>query len=343
MSGGHLVGQAEVTHHPGGGSRRLASPASGPRSTAPLRALFSRVSLHWGFVVRVPGASAAQSALSIAPPTTVVGSFAAPLFKALGLRDVAEAPPRSHEARRTLSAHFNCALAATLVAAAGLAPGSEYGVCVHQEPSRLSAAPYKTGGSWTRAVRSPFGSADFYSKFVTEALPVQAVGAAYGPGSTLDMVWVFDVEALVDCLNKSLGLGVRAEDVDSVGLAAAYGVTRIGSKEGLASVELAAYAKEGLRVLLAGELARTHLYVPASCVEPVTGDVSRLSLWDLGYGYSEYYAPEPASETLAVPIPPERVPSYRIVSDHCAAYVVPAEVEVVGVGLAYGGKSRAPA
>lgn len=342
MSGGYPVGRTEIAH-PRGGSRGLEGSAGNPRPAASLRALLSRVSLHWGFVVRVPGASAAQSALSTVPPTTVVGSFAASLFKTLGLRDFAEAPSRSQEIRRTLSRHFDCALAATLVAAAGLVPGSEYGVCVHQEPSRLSAAPYKTGGSWTRAVKSPFGSADFYSKFVVEALPVQAVGAAYGPGSALDMVWVFDVGVLVDCLRRSLGLSIEVEDVDSVGLAAAHGVTRLGSKEGIASVDLAAYAREGVKISLAGEVVRTHLYVPASCVEPVTRDVSRLSLWDLGYGYSEYYAPEPASEVLAVPVPPERVPSYRVVSDRCAAYVVPAKVEVVGVGSAYGGKGRAPA
>lgn len=310
-------------------------------SVKPLRAVFSRVSLYWGFTVRVAGASAAQAALPIVPPTTVVGSFVAALFKVLGLRDLSEAPSRAAETRRTLSKHFECALKATLAAAAGLAAGSDYvGLCVHQEPSRLVAAPYKTGGSWTRALRSPFGSAEFYSKLVPEALPVQALGAAYGPGALLDLLWVFEVETLVNCLSREVGSTVRAEHIDEVGPAAAYGVTRVGSKEGLASVELAAYVKDGISVLSTGEVVRTHLYVPAFCVEPVTRDVARIGLWDLEYEYAEYFVPEPASEALVVPVPPERVPSYRIVNNLCSAYAVPGEIKVIGVGAAYGSKSR---
>lgn len=298
-----------------------------------IRAIFSRVSLHWGFVVRIPGASAAQTALSITPPTTVVGSFAAALFRALGLKDLTEALSRALEARKTLSKHFNCALEATLTAVAGLTPSSEFvGLCVHQEPSRLTAAPYKTGGSWAKALKSSFGSTDFYSKFVTEALPVQAAGAAYGPGALLDLLWIFDVEVLTRYLNRELGLTVSVEEIDRVGLAAAYGVSRIGSKEGLTSVEVATYVRDGISLLSTGEVVRTHLYVPAVCVEPVTKDITKVSLWDLKYGLSEYFMPEPASEALVVPTPPERVPSYRIVSGSCVAYVVPAEVEVVGVG-----------
>lgn len=331
---------AGVTHPRDGGRHAFAGMKPDLPTGSTLRAVFSRVTLHWGFAVRVLGASAAQPALAIAPPTTVVGSIAAALFRALGFRDPAEEPPRSSETRRTLSRHFECALRATLVASAGLTPGGISGLCVHQEPTRLVAAPYRTGSSWTTAVKSQFGSPDFYSKFLGEAMPVQATGATYGPGAQMDLLWVFDVRALTSCLLKSPGLAVEAGDVDKAGWAAAYGLTRLGSKEGLISVDQASYISEGIEVMLIGEIVRTHLYVPASCVEPVTRDVARINLWDLNYDFADYFAPSPASGTFTVPVPPERVPSYRLVSDRCAAYLVPGAIGAIGVGKAYGGEGR---
>ncbi|MEM2288094.1 MAG: CRISPR-associated protein Cas5 [Sulfolobales archaeon] len=317
-----------------------------PSSATSVRAVFTRVSLHWGFTVRIPGASAAQLAVPIPPPTTIVGSLAAALYRGLGLKDYVERLPRISSASRSLSRHFDCALRATLAAVAGLVPSSEYvGLCVHQEPSRLAAAPYKTGGSWDKAIKSSFGSADFYSKFLTEALPVQAAGATYGPGAQIDMLWVFDVKALANCLCNVLGLVLGVEELDHVGLVAAYGVTRVGSKEGLTSVDGAVYAKDGIKILFEGEVVKTHLYTPASCVEPITKDIIRVSLWDINYSHSYYYIPGFSSGSVVSPASPGREPRYRIMNG-CVAYsisvpqdIVPvAGEELVGIGVSYGGK-----
>lgn len=324
-----------------GASRRASGPVPrGPPSGT--RAIFSRVALHWGFVVRVMEASASQLALPVPPPTTVVGSLSGSLFSALGLKDTTERPAGRGAGVATLSAHFDCALGATLAAAAGLAPTEELmGICVHQEPSRLSAGLYKTGGSWAEALKSPFGSAGFYSKFIAEALPVQAVGAAYGPGVLLDLIWVFDVGRLVGCLNNYAQLGLSAGTVDSVGGVAAHGVSRLGSKEGIQSVEAAVYARENsIRVSHRGDIVATYLYAPVDCVGPIEpAAASRVSMWDLEYRLREYYLPAPSSNSLVVSVPPSRVPMYRIIAD-CSAFSIriseEEEVTVVGRGV-YGG------
>ncbi|MDW8082664.1 MAG: hypothetical protein RMI56_02580 [Sulfolobales archaeon] len=300
-----------------------------------IRAIFSRVVLHWGFIVRILEASASQLALPIPPPTTVVGALSYSLFKALGLGDLTKPSTERKSSGMTFSTHFDCALEATITAAAGITPSEEpTGICVHQEPSRLSAAPYKTGGSWEDALKSSFGSREFYAKFLAEASPVQAVGAAYGPGTPVDLLWVFDVEQLVKCLKSSMRLDLEVSVVDNVGKIAAYGAVRLGSKEGIQSVETAIYAREdAIRVLHPGEIAITHLYTPTDCVEPIEG-VSRISMWDLSYKSREYYLPEPASNSLVISISPERVPAYRVTSP-CSAFSIQIDggKEITAVGL----------
>ncbi|MEM1873276.1 MAG: CRISPR-associated protein Cas5 [Acidilobaceae archaeon] len=305
--------------------KRVEERRAEPPAARQTRVMAARVELHWGFVVRLPGASAAQLSLPLAPPTTVVGAFSAALFRLLGLRDRTAAERRVSET--TLSPYFECARRSTIAASMGLAPldavkksgAKSAGLCVHQEVSRLNASPYKTGGSWSEALRQPRDSMGFYSEFLTEAMPVQAVGAAYGPGSIVDLVWVFDAAELASCLSGE-GARVSVEDIDSAGLKAAWSVSRLGSKEGIVSVIAASYLLGGFEERGAGEVVYTHLYVPVKCATPVYGAASTVKLWGLGYEFYDVYAPTPSSNTLAIALPSTHLlPGYRV-SRECLAF-----------------------
>jgi CRISPR-associated protein Cas5a/b/c len=112
--------------------------------------LYSKVKLHWGFIVRQLGASAAQLAYVLPPPPTIVGSFMNPLARILGLSETLD--PKAGPAGSKV---MNCALKATLSAAAGLDPCGNVGVAVYAEPSRITAGAYKTGGDYERALKQP--------------------------------------------------------------------------------------------------------------------------------------------------------------------------------------------
>lgn len=281
------------------------------------RMVIVRASLHWGFVVRMPGASAAQLALPLAPPTSVVGAFTSPLFRLLGLREKAVAGRRDIP---VLDPHFECSLRATRAAGMGIAPSTKTtGICVYQEVSRVIAAPYKAGGGWEEALKQKTYSLGFYTKFVTEAMPVQAVGAAYAPGVDVDLAWVFDAATLASCLREK-GVKVSPEDVDEVGKLAAYGVSRLGSKEGIVSVVAASYLKNGFRRVYRKEVFSTHIYVPVSCVRHLAGAVSIVKLWDIAYKPVDVYVPGPATNALVTSPWPGAIPQYEITGD-CVAYV----------------------
>lgn len=296
-----------------------------------VRVAFARLSLHWGFSIRFFEATAAQLALSLVPPTTVVGAFTAPFFKLLGLRDVTKRRARGKS--QTLSPLFDCALGATLAATMGLPPQETtdsthgVGICTHQEPSRIISAPYRAGGSWEKALKATFGSLEFYGELLTQALPVQAVGVAYGPSVLVDLIWVFDVSKIASCL------GVDAGKVDFIGKIAVYGVSRIGSKEGVVSVEDAKYLVKGFRIAGIGDTIRSYTYVPVECVEKIRGEVDRVTLWDLRYETREYYVPSPSSNTIAIAIPKGRIPEYRITGENCKAYIIDVEEGVEGVAV----------
>ncbi|MDM7275200.1 MAG: hypothetical protein P3X22_003645 [Thermoprotei archaeon] len=284
-----------------------------------IRLFYSQVALHWGYIIRVPGATAAQPALTLAPPTTVAGAFAASLLRVLGFREGIILRAGRAGVEGAFSKVFECILKSTVAASMGLHPIRDEGVglSVIMEPSRLIAAPYKTGGDRRAFEESPW-SIGFYKEGITKALPVQAVGATYGPSALVDLVWAVDVESLVKCLPYE---GASVENIDRVGHYAVYGVTRLGSKEGICSAVAACYVEEPV-VINVGETFTAHTYVPAKCVAPLHSQlVSRVQMWDLSYLYEDYYAPSKTTLTLAYPpaYDPSVLPSYRLV-DGCKAY-----------------------
>ena len=287
------------------------------------RLFYALVALHWGFVVRIQGATAAQIALALAPPTTVVGAFTAPLLRILGFREGIIMTAGKAKIEGAFSQVFECILKATIAASMGLHPRSEGpGIAVIMELSRLIAVPYKTGGERQSFKVSPW-SQEFYSKAITKALPVQAVGTAYGPSTLVDLVWVVDVEKLARCLPEGR---VRVEDIDGIGLHASYGVTRIGSKEGICSTIAACYVKEPTMINV-GEIFTAHTYVPVDCVAPSQYElVSKVQMWDLRYAAIEYYVPSKVTLTLAYPPPDNQIalPAYRLKSG-CKAYHIKLE------------------
>ncbi|MCX8196627.1 MAG: hypothetical protein N3F67_06120 [Acidilobaceae archaeon] len=288
-----------------------------------LASLFSRVSLHWGFVVRVPGATAAQTALPIPPVTTVVGAFSAPLFRLLGVPLGSPFKFIAEEGGAILSEHFECSLGSTLAAAAGLS-GEGGGLVMYQELTKVATSPYKSGGDWSKKVRMKIGTAGFYQEFITTAQAVQAMGASYGPDTQLDLAWVFDVDALANCLAKK-GVKVSRADVEAALPLAAHGVSRLGSKEGMVSVIEGEYLGEGkIRTRDTGVI-KTYFYVPERCVEPLSEEVDKAQLWDKKYQPATYYAPGLLSKALWVISSPVE---YKLNGD-CIAYELGSEERVV--------------
>lgn len=291
-----------------------------------LRLFYANVTLHWGFVVRTPGATATQPALALAPPTTVVGAFAASLLRALGFSEGGmsrRAVSKSKMGRKALdgeavlSPAFWSILDSTIAASMGLHLRNEGpGVGVVMEVSRILAAPYKTGGEIKRMKAEPY-TLEFYMEAVTRALPVQAVGVAYAPSTVVDLVWVVDVEKLVRGFSEE---GVQVSDIDAVGLAAAYGVTRLGSKEGICSVNAACYIEDP-PLVDASRPFQAHTYVPVECVVPRNASlVSKIRLWDLKYKPADYYAPRDTTIMLAYPPVTEHDIPYYNLKDNCVAY-----------------------
>jgi CRISPR-associated protein Cas5a/b/c len=262
----------------------------------PLAFLHARLKLHWGFIARQLGASAAQLAYVLPPPPTVVGAFMNPLARILGLGE--EVNPRLGPAG---SRAMSCALKATLAASAALEGPT--GVAVHAEPSRITASLYKTGGDYSRAIREPPYLA------VDRLMPVQAAGAASAPGAYMRVAWLLDTEILGDCL------GVEV-DPKALG-AAAWSVYRIGSREGIASpVEASSYTGGELEVLAEGSRFESILYQPADCVEP-GGQVVRVILYGPAYREEAYYVPTPIGGPSA--LTPARPTAFTIQSGCRAA------------------------
>ncbi|MCS7106504.1 MAG: hypothetical protein NZ902_00070 [Acidilobaceae archaeon] len=302
-----------------------------------LASLFSRVSLHWGFVVRLPGATAAQPALPIPPVTTVVGAFSAPLFRLLGVPF--GNPSIIKGGRAILSEHFECSLRSTLAAAAGLS--GEGGLVMYQELTKIATSPYKGGKDWWDKVKMKIGTPGFYNNFIPTAQAVQAVGASYGPGTRLDLAWVLDVDELADCLAKR-GVKASRADVEAALALAAHGVSRLGSKEGIASVMEGKYIDK-IEIIYKGSI-KTRFYVPERCVEPLSEEVGKAQLWDTSYQPATYYAPGVLSKTLWVSSSPLE---YRLLDDMgCAAYKLVSEKRIgeskkrIILGIVVGEKPR---
>ncbi|WP_165487869.1 CRISPR-associated protein Cas5 [Aeropyrum pernix] len=274
---------------------------------------YARLRLHWGFIVRQPGASAAQTAYPLPPPTTVAGAFANPLARILGIID---SYPEKREALPVTNMFMSCVLKSTLAAAAGLAGST--GVAVYEEPSRLVGSPYKGGGSFAKAVKSPIyiGS--------QELLPVQAVGQASAPNAEIVLAWLFDLDRLVSCS----GVGaVGVEDVE----AASRGVYRLGSREGLASVvDGGAVDDTKIRHLDSGPFESV-LYQDSGCVIPDSPVVEIPIPSPPQYRERAYLAPASHGSGSSFVIPPP-MPARFFLKSGCRAALYPG---VEGVALAY--------
>ena len=246
----------------------------------------TRLILHWGFMIHKPGTTAAKPAYILPPPTTVVGAYAAALAVAAGVPH----RPIFRESHGPLEEFHACLLRATLAAVAGLAPlGTEggVGIAVYEEPSRILGAPFKNprSGSYSKALRAGPVYA-LYAK--PEILPVQGLGAAYAPGALLDLAWLIDAQRLEVCLPK--------RDVGELLEAAAAGVYRIGSREGLASpLHWHVYHAD---IRGPGSLFQSSLPQPSRCASPRKGSVARIVLPRVpDYKEEEYLVPSAASST----------------------------------------------
>jgi CRISPR-associated protein Cas5a/b/c len=241
------------------------------------RFLYALIKLHWGFSLRIKGATAAQPSLPVPSPTTVLGAFAYPMLKILGIRpEIAEVRSSTLVKSGVITPMFNCFIEATVAASAGLDPATITGLASHSEVLRIIAFPYKMGSQRVRALKLPIETR------ITLMAPVQALGSTYGPGSLLHIGAVINLEKLAECLNVSEAY------IDSIGLKSCYGISRIGSKEGIVSVIKAAYGEPKIEH---GEF-HTIAYVPENAVEVLDKELfMRVQLWNLNYKLSTYYVP----------------------------------------------------
>lgn len=295
-----------------------------------LRAFHTQIILTWGFVVRHRGASAAQPALVLPPPTTVIGAFAYPLLRLLDVNPY-EGEKEVYGDHRLISPILKPLLQSTKTASVALV-GKSYsekytGLVVHQELGKLVTAPYRGGGAWEKAKKTKLFTKEFFTTALPQVMAVQAVGATYGPGVTLELLWVFDAEELCKALE------IRLDQLDDVGEKVAHGVVRVGSKEGIVAVNHnnATYEKR-VEVVKPGEKLRTRLYVEKGCVEPVdTHLVYEILLPGLLGKPETYYVPAlTGSNTLLVPLPELQEPPRLILLEPCQGYRLPSGV--VGVG-----------
>ncbi|HID41996.1 MAG TPA: type I-A CRISPR-associated protein Cas5 [Pyrodictium sp.] len=243
--------------------------------------LVSEVELAWGFSVRYAGASAAQPALPIPPPTTIVGFYAEPLARLLDLPEY-RGPKKTPCSPAALLAEH------TLAASAGLSPDSKTGLVVHSDLSHVVTLPYqrKRKNEW--------------EKF---AFAAQAVGAAYGPAARLYLALVVDIEGFARML------GDRPETVAGM---LAWSGWRLGSKEGLVSVVRAEALEPEAPVKGVFE---TILYQEGSLAEPISRIelVEKVHMWKLEPrlfcgetfipNYVTYHLPAAASSTPSILLP----------------------------------------
>ncbi|MEB3807081.1 MAG: hypothetical protein GSR73_06165 [Desulfurococcales archaeon] len=281
--------------------------------------LYSKVLLHWGFTVRQPGASAAQSAYIIPPPTTIIGAYANPLARILNLPDALDSRRKTPVSNKLME----CALKSTISASASLHQSQgNTGIILFEEPSRIMGTPYKGGGSYEQAVKQPIYQS------IQELLPVQAVGSASGPHVVMGLAWLLDKDRLGDCL----GIEVTLEHFQR----AAYNVYRVGSREGIANPvsdgEPRVYSGGDLEVRDLGQFSSL-LYQDAECVKPVNAtDVVEVVLLSQDYSERNYYVPAlPGSgPSILLPPPPEPV-QFKLRSGCSVAY----PREDAGLALAF--------
>lgn len=284
-----------------------------------LRLFYTRVTLSWGFIVRFPGVSASQPAYILPPQPTIVGAFAAPLLRLLGMSDSIEV--QKHGNGRVLNRWMKILLESTVVVSCGIPPAvSKSGLAVYQEMSRIIAFPYKTGGQRRETLEKPLNEA------ITDMMPVQAAGASYGAGTVLDLLWIVNASLMAK------NLGIRIEDIDSIGSLAVRGVTRVGSKESIVSVDpRRALYTDRVKILMPGEYFRSYMFLPAECVEPID-PVPDLMLLDRRYALTKFYVPAYiASDSIIVGLI-GILPRFKLI-EPCKAFTCEGCLEgAVGVG-----------
>jgi len=264
-----------------------------------IRFFYSLLKIHWGFSVRLKGATAAQPSLPLLPPTTILGAFAQPLLKLL---DIGYAHPIKYDKKdwgSVVTPSFKCFLSSALGAAMALDPASMVGISNYAEITRIIGLPYKTGGQVASAVKEPI------YKSISTIMPVQAMGSSYSPGALICIGAVLDIDKLSKCLD------VDVKDVEDVGLQSCYSVTTLGSKEGIVSVIKAHYDEP---LTYDGEI-NTIAYVPERSVITLFPErFMKISLWDLNYKTKNFLVPVKwyLSASLITPPPDDDVKTLKI-------------------------------
>jgi CRISPR-associated protein Cas5a/b/c len=304
-----------------------------------IHVFYAKTILSWGFTIRHRGTSAAQPSYPIPPPTTIVGSFAYPLLRLLGLTPHSKSSINWGNGK-LISEYMKPLLEATIVASAGLISPNfadklrthpsrrklSIGLAVYQEMGRIIASPYKSGGSFQQAIRAKFMEPEFFTKAIPVVLPVQAVGATYAPSLKLELIWAFDAEKL------SKELDISVDKLRDAARKAIYGIVRIGSKESLVALEEAMYVENPV-TRDAGEKVRTRLYIEHSCVEPLDpAFIAEIILPDLRYNLESFYVPcYIGSSNLIIPLSEDvQPPTFRVL-DPCKVISIPELEKAVGV------------
>lgn len=255
--------------------------------------LHATLQLHWGFIVRQAGASAAQLAYPLPPPTTVIGAFANPLGRLL---DMPDAMPYGGSRRRrdtlpVTNRFMECMIKAAKAAGAGLDTSGRTGVVVYEEPSRITAVPYKGGNDYLTAVKHPI----YLS--AQKLLPVQAVGSASAPAALMHIAMLLDAEELSRCTGRRVTLDVLE--------AAVWGVYRLGSRESIASVVYAGVSMD-LEAVESGHF-ESILYQKAGCARPARSDLAvEVVMTDEHYKSTGYHVPVSPASNAAILTPPHR-------------------------------------
>jgi len=254
-----------------------------------IRVFYSRLSLTWGFIVRLKNASASQPPYLLPPPPTIVGSLAYAFARYLDIREpkVGRIKYREGIVTNQLMKAF---LESTLVASASVV--GNIGLATHMEPGKIIASMYKTGGQTQTIKKAKPGSDLFYKEALPLVLPVLAQGATYGPAE-LEIMWAFDAARLSEMLGKEVGYDLSIEEIDRGMPRALLGMTRLGSKESIVAVDASSvkYSREP-RVLSVGDVFTTRFYVPTECVEStVFTQFTSIQMYDLDYVERSFYIP----------------------------------------------------
>lgn len=240
-------------------------------------AVVAVVEAHWGWSIREPGYSAGGPSLPIPPPSTVGVALLAHLLARRG-REVVRTP-------QGLVYASMLAIRALRTATAGLLRG---GVVVARDVAKYLTIPYQSPDNR----RNP-----------SLWFAAQAFGITVAPSARLCLAAVYDEKELAR-------IGVRVEELEE----SAYSLTRLGSREGLVTVERVWVSRAERSV--AGEGEKTLLYAPKDGFEKGPGyRIVDIRLWD--HRDPQLYTPKPPRKPslpgeLVVSIPVSELSSRTI-------------------------------